>query len=223
MSAPAVYRELIAIGSTITAEVETESHAFGLSKRNTNALYSLRMGYTNKRDHASAAVVALEILKREVGAAGNHLEAKAHLKVLLGFVSILSSTASELPVNTGIARTMAAQLLDGCPNLPPWTSRYIKDASRRENSRALQRFADLKPSDWNATLRRVHAYTNLTMAPSNKRADEAVPVLVDLDVARNLSRIAVSEEGKTYGNLPLYDHSEDHLRVHSVEIGRAHV
>ncbi|MGI5191676.1 hypothetical protein ACQEVI_26285 [Promicromonospora sp. CA-289599] len=212
-----VYDDLLDVASTIAGRVDAESRAFGLKKVETNALYSVRMGYTKKRDHASAAVVALEIMKREVRVAGDRLERRTHLKVLLAFVSVLVSAANKLGAYAGSAR-MAATLLDGCVGLPQWATRYTKRSTTRVNPRDVQRIAGLNASEWGTLVSRVHAYTNVVMSQAGEHIANVESAAVDLDVARNLSRIAASEVEAVTGELPVYDRSEANLSVRSVTV-----
>lgn len=111
---------------------------------------------------------------------------------------------------------MAKRLLEHVHNLPTRHEHFVRHARPRENSSELNLLTGLSLSEWEAILTRVHSQTKILDAPPSKLVAESVSSKVNLDVARNLLRIASAERLSSDPPLPSYDRSESNIRVSSV-------
>jgi len=213
-----VHSDLVKIAERAVSPLTSDTRMLLLDQGQVASLYSLRAEFTKKRDHSSAATAGLHILKREARAYADRPNLRTHAKVILGLVSVIRSTASALGFGGATARTMASRLLEQVPSVPQWAARYIQGAPPRENFHDLKRLTGLAPPAWEEVLERLHTQTRILAVPAGKLVADSVSARVDLDVARNLSKIAFSEEQEDIGALPVYDRSESDMRLISVTV-----
>lgn len=213
-----VHRELIEIAERAVEPLTADIRLSLLDKGQVNSLNSLRAEFIQKKDHSSAAVTGVHLLKAEARAHAEHPNLKTHRKVLLGFVSVIRSTSAALRLGGATARTIANRILEQAPGLSQWAADYVRDAVPRENRHDLKQLTGFTPSEWEATLARVHSQTRNFETPASNIVAASENTSVDLDVARNLSRIASTEQRESNQSLPVYDHSESDLRLVSVTV-----
>lgn len=113
---------------------------------------------------------------------------------------------------------MAHRILQNSQNLPARNRRFVKHARPRENSLVLKQLTGLSHSEWEKVLTSVHSQTKSLVTPPSKRVAESVRSTVNLDVARNLSRIASAEQLESELPLPAYDRSESEIKLSSVTV-----
>lgn len=213
-----VHDSLIEIAERAVASLSADTRLSLLGKGRTDSLQSLSIEFSKKRDHASAAVIRARALREVVRTFKERRSLNSHKKVLLEFVEVIRSASTARQRSLATARTMANRLLEHVQNLPTRHERFVRHARPREDPSELDLLTGLSPSEWEMILKRVHSQTKILDAPPSKLVAESVNAKVNLDVARNLSRIASAERLKNDLPLPAYDRSESGIRLSSVTV-----